>query len=161
VDHRDSLRPRSEGHHQVTKGSQRSPQRGIIKAFCLSLALAASLVSAPTDAVAQRDLSGYWDFVITSESGEPQVRMQIQIATSQDGRLLGATGLEGPSDITGSISGSAVQLSWGAAFEGTPVDFRFTGTATEEGMSGSVVVDFGKLGVSQSNWTATRAEPLA
>ena len=133
-----------------------------MKAFGSSLALAALLVSMPTDAAAQRDLAGSWDFVITSESGEPQVRIRVEIATSRDGQLLGETGLEGPSEITGSVQGSTIQLFWSATFEGTPVDFRFTGTTTEEGMSGSVVIDFGDLGVvSESNWTATRAEPLA
>ncbi len=93
---------------------------------------------------------------------EPQVRFRVEIATMPDGQLRGATGLAGPSEMTGSVEGSTVQLFWAANFEGTPVDFRFTGTATEDGMSGSVVVDFGELGVvAQSKWTATRAGPLA
>jgi hypothetical protein len=127
----------------------------------LSVALVALLVSAPTDGVAQTDLAGYWDFVIMSESGEPQVRMRVEIATTRDGRLQGATGLAGPSEMTGSVEGSTVRLFWDTNFEGTPVDFRFTGTTTEDGMAGSVVVDFGEQGVvSQSTWTATRAGPL-
>ena len=127
----------------------------------MSVALAALLVSAPTDGVAQTDLAGYWDFVIMSESGEPQVRMRVEIATMPDGQLQGATGLAGPSAMTGSVEGSTVRLFWDTNFEGTPVDFRFTGTTTEDGMAGSVVVDFGEQGVvSQSTWTATRAGPL-
>ena len=98
-----------------------------MKAFGSRLALAALLVSMPTDAAAQRDLAGSWDFVITSESGEPQVRIRVEIATSRDGQLLGETGLEGPSEITGSVQGSTIQIFWSATFEGTPVDFRFTG----------------------------------
>ena len=127
----------------------------------MSVALAALLVSGPTDGVAQTDLAGYWDFVIMSESGEPQVRMRVEIATMPDGQLQGATGLAGPSEMTGSVEGSTVRLFWDTNFEGTPVDFRFTGTATDDGMAGSVVVDFGEQGVvSQSTWTATRAGPL-
>lgn len=136
-----------------------------MRALSLGVALAALLVSAPTDGAAQADLAGDWVFEIMSESGEPQVRLRVEIAIMQDGQLLGATGPAGPnepSEMTGSVEGSTVQLFWAANFEGTPVDFRFTGTATEDGMSGSVVVDFGELGVvSQSKWTATRAGPLA
>ena len=139
--------------------------QGIMRALSLSVALVALLVSAPTDGVAQTDLEGYWDFEVMSESGEPQVRFRVEIAIMQDGQLLGATGPAGPnepSEMTGSVEGSTVQLFWETDFEGTPVDFRFTGTATEDSMSGSVVVDFGELGVvSQSNWTATRAGPVA
>ncbi len=133
-----------------------------MRALGLSVVLATLLVSAPTRGVAQTDLAGYWDFVIMSESGEPQVRFRVEIATMPDGQLRGATGLAGPSEMTGSVQGSTVRLFWDTNFEGTPVDFRFTGTATEDGMSGSVVVDFGEPAiVSQSNWTATRAEPSA
>lgn len=133
-----------------------------MKALCLSLALATSLTSAPSVASAQSDLEGYWDFVITSEDGEPQVRLRVGLAMTQDGRLQGETGLPGPSEMTGSVKGSTVEFFWGAVFEGTPIDFRFTGTATEDGMSGSVAVDLGEPGgVSRSIWTATRAGPLA
>ena len=34
----------------------------------------------------------------------------------------------------------------GHQLRGPPVNFRFTGTAIEDGTSGSVVVDFGELG---------------
>ena len=69
-----------------------------------------------------------------------------------------ATNVVEHSEITGSVKGSDVELLWSTDFEGTPVTFTFTGTTTEDGMSGSVVVDFGEPGgVSQSNWTATRA----
>ena len=118
----------------------------------MSVALAALLVSVPTDGVAQRDraartdFAGYWDFVIMSESGEPQVRLRVKIDITQDGQLRGATGPVGPSEMTGSLRGSTVQLFWDTDFEGTPVAFRFTGTAIEDGTSGSVVVDFGELG---------------
>ena len=139
-----------------------------MRALSLSVALAALLVSAPTDGVAQTDgvtqtdLTGYWDFVIMSESGEPQVRLRVKLDISQDGLLRGATGPEGPSEMTGSLKGSTVELFWDTDFEGTPVAFRFTGTATGDDMSGSVVIDFGELGgVSESSWTATRAGSLA
>ncbi len=131
-----------------------------MRALGLSLALATLIVSTPTIGAAQTDLDGYWDFVIMSESGEPQVRLTVGRAMTQDGRLQGETGAAGPSEMTGSVQGSTVEFFWGADFEGAPIDFRFTGTATEEGISGSVEVDFGEPGgVSQSIWTATRAEP--
>ncbi len=135
-----------------------------MRALSSSVALVALLVSAPTDGVGQTDLAGDWVFEIMSESGEPQVRLLVKIAVMQDGQLLGATDPAGPneaSEMTGSVEGSTVQLFWATNFEVTPVDFHFTGTATEDGMSGSVVVVFGEGVVSQSNWTATRAGPLA
>ena len=122
------------------------------------MTLAVLLMSAPTHGAAQTELSGEWFFEIVSESGEPQVRLQVEIAATQDGRLLGATGPTDSSEITGSIKGSDVELLWSADFEGTPVTFTFTGTTMEDGMSGSVVIDFGEPGaVSQSTWTATKA----
>jgi len=134
-----------------------------VRPLSMSVALAALLAYATTDGVAQTDLAGDWDFEIMSESGELQVRLRVEIAVMQDGRLLGATGPKGPNEsagMTGSVKGSVVELFWATNFEGTQVNFRFTGTAAEEGMSGSVEVDFGERGgVSQSNWTATRAEP--
>ena len=130
-----------------------------MRALSLSLALAAWLVSTPMGGVAQTDLEGYWDFVITSESGEPQVRLTVGLSMTQDGQLRGAPGGAGPSTMTGSVQGSTVQFSWDTDFEGTPVAFRFTGTTTEDGMAGSVEVDFGERGgISQSRWTATRAD---
>ncbi len=138
-----------------------SANEGIMRPLTIGIALVAFLMSAPTDGAAQTDLSGEWFFEIVSESGEPQVRLQVEIAATQDGRLLGATGTAGPdesADFTGSVKGSDVDLLWNTDFEGTSVTFTFTGTTTEDGMSGSVVVDFGEPGgVSQSNWTATRA----
>ena len=77
-----------------------------------------------------------------SESGEPQVRLRVKLDISQDGLLRGATGPEGPSEMTGSLKGSTVELFWDTDFEGTPVAFRFTGTATGDDMSGSVVNRF-------------------
>ncbi len=128
----------------------------------LTLALAALLVSTPTPAAAQRNLGGSWDFVVMTESGDPQVRLTVELAMTQDGRLQGAPGGARPSVLTGSVQGSSVQFSWETDFQGTPVDFRFTGTTTEDGMSGSVEVDFGdRGGVTQSKWIATRAEPVA
>ncbi len=136
-----------------------------MRALSVSVALLAVLVSTPNHAAAQTDLAGEWEFVIMSESGETQVRLRVELAVTPDGRLLGTTGPESPNDaekMTGSVRGSTVQFFWNTHFEGTPVDFRFTGTATEDGMAGTVVVDFGERGgVSQSNWIATRAEPLA
>ena len=136
-----------------------------MRALSSSVALVALLVSAPTDGAAQVNLAGDWFIEIMSESGEPQVRLRVRIAVTQDGRLLGATEPVGPDEtpeLTGSVEGSTVRLFWDTDFEGTPVAFRFTGTATEDGMAGSVVIDFGELGiVSQSTWTATRAGPRA
>ena len=132
-----------------------------MRPLSIGITLVTLLMAAPTDGAAQTELSGEWFFEIVSESGEPQVRLQVEIAATQDGRLLGATGPAGStesSEITGSINGSEVELLWSTDFEGTPVTFTFTGTTTEDGMSGSVVVDFGEPGgVSQSTWTATRA----
>ena len=43
-----------------------------MRALSLSLALTALLVSAPTDGLAQTDLSGDWVIMINSEPGEPE-----------------------------------------------------------------------------------------
>jgi hypothetical protein len=134
----------------------------ITRALGSSIAVAALLMSTPADGVAQRSLEGYWDFVVMSESGDPQVRLTVGLAMTQDGRLRGTPGGAGPSVMTGSMRGPAVEFSWEADFEGTPVDFRFSGTTSEDGMSGSVELDFGdRGGITLSKWIATRAEPVA
>ncbi len=125
----------------------------------LGITLVTLLVSAPTNGVAQTGLGGSWDFVIMSESGEPQVRMRVEFTVTQDGRLRGGTDRPSRSEMTGSVVGSKVRLFWDTTYEGTPVDLRFTGTVTADGMSGSVVINFGGS-ISQSTWTAIRAEPL-
>ena len=135
-----------------------------MKALGLSVALAALLVSAPTDGVAQTDLSGSWILVIgapTPGSGTPFV-LRLRVTIMQDGQAITASGVAGnagPFEMTGSIEESAVQLLWEADFgQGPPREFRFTGTATENDMSGSVdIVSVGGT-VTGTEWSAARED---
>ena len=129
------------------------------RALVTSLVLG-STVMVSTNGAAQTGLGGEWDFVVMSESGELQVRLRVELAATPDGQLRGATDRPGRSEMTGSITGSKVELFWDTAYEGTPVDLRFTGTVTEDGMFGSVLIHFGEPpAVTQSTWTATRTGP--
>ncbi len=136
-----------------------------MKALGLSVALAALLVSAPTDGVAQTDLSGDWRLAIGTEAGGSPIVLRLLITITQDGQAItvsGVAGNAGPFEMTGSIEESAVQILWEADFGSGPREFRFTGTATENGMSGSVdlVSSGGTVTEPQPalliEWTATR-----
>ncbi len=127
-----------------------------MRALGLSAALAVLLVSAPTDGVAQTDLTGDWRLSIGTEAGGSPILLRLLIMITQDGQAItvsGVAGNAGPFEMTGSIEESAVQLLWEADFERGPVEFRFTGTATENGMSGSV--DVVSVGATVTEiWTA-------
>ena len=133
-----------------------------MRALGLSVALAALLVSAPTDGVAQTDLSGDWLLEVGAPtppgSGSPFI-LVLRVTIMQDGQAItvsGVAGNAGPFEMTGSIEESAVQLLWEADFGSGPREFRFTGTATENGMmSGSVDVSVGGT-VTEIEWTAAR-----
>ncbi len=132
-----------------------------MRALSLSVALAALLVSAPTDAVAQTDLSGDWLLEVgapTPGSGSPFI-LVLRVTITQDGQAItvsGVAGNAGPFEMTGSIEESAVQILWEADFGSGPREFRFTGTATENGMSGSVDLVSSGGTVTEIEWTAER-----
>ena len=118
-------------------------------------AIEQSVVSASTDGVAQVDLAGDWLLEIGTQTPGSPILLRILITIEQDGQALTVSGVAGNSgafEMTGSIEESAVQLLWESAL-GRGAEFRFTGTATENGMSGSVDLDTGQ---TETDWTATR-----
>ena len=127
-----------------------------MRALSLSVALAALLVSAPTNGAAQTDLTGDWRLAIGTEAGGSPILLRLLITITQDGQAItvsGVAGNAGAFEMTGSIEESVVQLLW----ERGTSEFRFTGTATENGMSGSVdLVSVGGT-VTEIEWTAERA----
>ncbi len=131
-----------------------------MRALGLSVALAALLVSAPTDGAAQTDLTGDWRLAIgTPELGSSPIVLRLLITITQDGQAItvsGVAGNAGPFEMTGSIEGSAVQLLWEWDLgQGRTREFRFTGTATENDMSGSV--ELGPVGnMTETEWSAAR-----
>ena len=114
------------------------------------------LVSAPADAVAQTDLTGNWLLKVGTQTPGSPIQLQLVITIAQDGQALtvsGVAGNAGAFEMTGSIEESAVQLLWQVDREWGTVEYRFTGTTTETGMSGSVEVDSGQA-VTETDWTA-------
>ncbi len=123
-----------------------------------SVAIAALLVSAPNDGVARVDLAGDWLVDVGAQTPGSAIILRLLITIEQDGQAITVSGVAGNSGafaMTGSIEESAVQILWEADFGSGPREFRFTGTTTENGMSGSVEVDTGQT-VTESDWTATR-----
>ncbi len=117
-------------------------------------AVAAFLVSAPTDGVAQSDLSGMWIFTVQSAQGE----QPLPITIVQDGDDLKATGEVpevGAMEMTGTVDGSDVVFEWDLYIEGMELAIVFTGTVADDGtISGTV--DIG--GFDQGAWSAKRVE---
>ena len=130
-----------------------------MRPLSMSVALAALLAYATTDGVAQTDLSGDWRLAIgTPETGPSPIVLRLLITITQDGQAItvsGVAGNAGPFEMTGSIEESAVQILWEADFGSGPREFRFTGTATENDMSGSV--ELGPVGnATETEWSAAR-----
>ena len=118
------------------------------------LAVGAFLVSAPTDGVAQTDLSGMWVLTVQSDQGDTPLPVTIV----QDGENLKATGEIpelGPVEMTGTIDGADVVFEWVLYIEGMELEIHLMGTIAEDGtISGTA--DFGGFG--QGGWSAKRAE---
>jgi hypothetical protein len=112
------------------------------------------LVSAPTDAAAQTDLSGMWALTIQSDQGN----QPLAITITQDGQNLtamGDGGEIGPVEMKGMLDGSDVLFEWSLFIEGMELAITFTGTIAEDGtLSGTA--DFGGFGAG--DWTAKRVE---
>ena len=118
------------------------------------MAAVAVLVSAPTDAAAQTDLSGMWTLTIQSDQGD----QPLAITITQDGQNLtamGDGGEIGPVEMKGMLDGSDVLFEWSLFIEGMELAITFTGTIAEDGtISGTA--DFGGFG--EGGWTAKRVE---
>jgi hypothetical protein len=117
------------------------------------MAAVAVLVSAPTDAAAQTDLSGMWTLTIQDQGDQP-----LAITITQDGQNLtamGDGGEIGPVEMKGMLDGSDVLFEWSLFIEGMELAITFTGTIAEDGtLSGTA--DFGGFGAG--DWTAKRVE---
>ncbi len=133
-----------------------------MKALGLSVALAALLVSAPTDGVAQTDLSGDWRIEIHSEPGEPRLVLALRISLSQVDQVLTATGVAGnagPFQMGGSLDESRVHLllHWdNSQTSENPFGLSLAGTVEEDNMSGSALINRGQR-VIRAEWFATRS----
>ncbi len=132
-----------------------------MRALGLSVALAALLVSAPTDGVAQTDLSGDWIIRLHSETGEAGMHLGLLINVSQVDQALTATGVAGnvgPFQMSGSLDGSQVHLLllWdNSQISETPFGLSVAGTVEEDNMSGSALLNRGDR-VIRAEWSATR-----
>ena len=125
-----------------------------MKTLGVVMAAVAFLVSAPTDGVAQTDLSGMWTLTVQSPDGDNP----LPITIVQDGEKLTATGEIpdlGPIEMTGTIDGTEVLFEWDLYIEGMEISIVLMGTIADDGtMSGTA--DFGGFG--EGAWTAKRAE---
>ncbi len=123
-----------------------------MRALGIITAVVAVLVSAPTHATAQDDLSGVWDLTVMTDQGD----QTLTITVVQDGQDLTATGSSefGAFEMTGAVDGAEVRLSFELDMQGTPLEIVFMGTLAEGVIAGTA--DFGGMG--QGDWTAKRAE---
>ena len=118
----------------------------------LCTVVAASLMSAATDGVAQTPLAGDWILSISSPEGD----FDLPVTIGQDGDALTLAGRGDLAGLvmTGVLDGSDVRWSWDLDYQGTPLDILLAGTVTEGSMSG--MADFG--GFADGTWSARRVE---
>ena len=133
-----------------------------MRTFGVLTAVVAGLVWAPTDVLAQDDLSGEWTLDARNDADSPTFRLRLFIEIVQDGQTLTVTCPRCASNVVGNLTGalneSDVRLQWERTnAQGTSVNIVFTGTVAEGSMSGSVELGGGGTGV----WSAQRGGTAA
>ena len=126
-------------------------------AIRISTMLATALVIALAGAVeasAQMSLSGAWTFTVDLDGSITYPAVTLV----QDGETLtghySSEGL-GENDITGTVSGSEITITFAADLGGMVIDVTYAGTIDEDGMI-SGTLDLG--GLAQGTFTAVKTE---
>ncbi len=126
-------------------------------AIRISTMLATALVIALAGAVeasAQTSLSGAWTFTVITDMGVTNPAVTLE----QDGETLtghySSEGL-GENDITGTVNGSEITITFAADLGGMVIDVTYAGTVDEEGMI-SGTLDLG--GLAGGTFTAVKAD---
>lgn len=122
----------------------------------LSVAVAALAVSGAGQAAAQTtDVAGKWNLEVTTDQGVTNPSFTLE---QDGGKLSGRYSSEtlGEHDLTGSVDGSSVTISFSADIQGQPVSVLYRGTVDEEGkMSGILEIADGAF---TGTFTAMRTD---
>lgn len=118
-------------------------------------AIVAAAASAMPGLAQAQDLSGTWTFEVTSDQGftTPTVVIE-QNGEDLSGSYSSAT--LGNADITGTVSGSDVTISFTAEMQGQAIPVTYSGTIDDEGViSGNMDL---AGGLATGTFTATKDE---
>lgn len=117
----------------------------------LAFVLAAALAR---PASAQVDVTGSWDMEVTTQTGTTTPSMTLQ----QDGnKITGhySSATLGEADVTGTVDGSDVTISFNAEMQGQEIPVVYKATIDDEGvMSGTIDV---AGGMATGTFTAKRS----
>jgi hypothetical protein len=106
--------------------------------------------AAPADSAAKLDLTGTWNFQVTTEagSGSPTVTLK------QEGEKLTGqySGQFGQAPLTGTVKGSDVRFEFDISVEGNTAHIVYTGTVDKDTIKGTA--QFGDMG--SGTFTGTR-----
>ncbi len=119
----------------------------------LAMAVVIALAGA-VEASAQTNLSSAWTFTVETDTGITNPAVTLV----QDGMTLtGHYSSEalGENDLTGTVSGSEITITFAADLGGMVIDVTYAGTVDEEGMI-SGTLDLG--GLAGGTFTAVKAD---
>lgn len=121
-----------------------------IAAWAVLIALAVT----PGVAEGQTDLSGSWQLTVNTDNGVSNPTMTL---TQEGSALSGSYSSQalGESDVTGSVDGDKVTISFSASLQGQSVPVVYSGTIGGDGtLSGGLDIADGML---TGTFTATRS----
>lgn len=115
-----------------------------------------SAMAAPGTAQAQADVAGSWTLSVSTDNGVTTPSMTLE----QDGPALTghySSDALGEQDVSGTVDGNAVTISFDASLQGQSVDVVYRGTLGDDGrLTGTIDVAGGML---TGSFTATRDAP--
>jgi hypothetical protein len=101
-------------------------------------------------AQAKADVSGKWAFNVETAAGSGTPTMTFK----QDGEKLTGhyTGTFGEADLTGTVKGAAITISFSVDAQGTALKEIYTGTIDKDTIKGKIVIE----GLGEGTFTAKK-----
>lgn len=114
------------------------------------VAVVAALSAAQIGAQAKVDVTGKWAFNVETAAGAGAPTFTFK----QDGETLAGhyTGTFGESDVTGTVKGADITITFTVDAQGTAIKETYTGTVDKDTMKGKIVIE----GIGEGTFTAKR-----
>jgi hypothetical protein len=106
-------------------------------------AMSAATTATPLQAESKVDVTGTWAMAVETGAGSGTPTIVLK----QDGEKLTGqySGQLGEAPVTGTLKGSAIELAYDIAVQGTAIHVTYSGTADSTSMKGAVKLgDFGE-----------------
>jgi hypothetical protein len=116
----------------------------------IALILAAALLAAASLAAQATNVTGDWEFNVTTDQGSGTPTMTFK----QDGEKLTGkyNGQFGSADLTGTVKGNAIQFSFTIDVQGQQAPATYKGTVEKNTMKGTMDI----AGMVNGTFTATK-----